>query len=140
MRRLVTLDEFLPFLPKLTQKHAELDGKWSPELTPEEFASELISHFVPSSYYFGDFDEDGSIGYFMNVVKESPKFMTFWLLFVNTSRRSESKQLVSSVLDQLRQDGVSQVQFRTTRLTSSYQRWVEKFNAQKYSLTYKIDL
>lgn len=140
MNRIKTLKELLEFLPVLSAKHTELDGLWCPELTTEEFASDLIRLFTPDSYYFGELTPDGRLAYFANVVRENPKFMTFGLLFVDTSRRKESKQLVESILDLLRQDGITEVQFRTSRLTSSYQRWVRKFGAQPYSLIYKLDL
>lgn len=140
MKLISSLSHFLTFLPKLAELHKKLDGKWEPSMNAEEFAEALLSRYTPENYYFGELTPEGEVAYFINAVQERPDYTTIWLLFVDTAYRDKSQQIVRSVLEFLSEQGVKEVRFTTTRMTSSYQRWVKKFDAKPYSLTYSIEL
>lgn len=140
LRRIVTLKELALFTPVLLSLHETLEGRWEPDATAHEFLAELINIFEPTSYLFGDFDESGKLAYFAVILRESESRAFFWLFYMNKDFRLVTKQVLTSIKDFLRREGFSYVYTQSTRTSSSYERWLEKFGAEKVAITYKFNL
>jgi|SRR5690606_17356815 len=140
LKEIPNILELADFLPALCSLHQELDGKWEDELDETDFFIKLLSNFSNDSRYFGDFDESGNIKYFIAVLRQESEIALFWLFYMNPDYRTETR----GVLDELRQflndSGYREVRFSSTRITKSYQRWVEKFGAEPYEIIYKLKL
>jgi hypothetical protein len=127
-------------MPTLIKLHEELDGKWEPEITSQEFACSLVSYFDERAYYYGDFNEKGELIYFVALLHQDEKTILFWLFYMNKDFRQATKEILHSIKEMLLSKGVTTAFSQSTRLTSSYERWIEKFGAKKVAITYKFNL
>lgn len=139
LNRIQNLKALAAFTPKLLELHAALDGKWEPELSHDEFFLELINSFGPNSYYFGDF-VDGELAYFAVILRDTNEKATFWLFYMNPKFRSETKGILTDLKGFLRSEGFSTVYSMSARTSSSYERWLEKFGAEKLAIVYRFKL
>lgn len=140
LRQIQNLKELALFTPKLLELHATLEGKWEPDSTPHEFLATLIDHFDPSSYFFGDCDESGELVYFAVILKETDEKAFFWLFYMNKDYRAVTKEILTEIKSFLSKVGFSVVYTQSTRTSSSYERWLEKFGAEKVAITYRFNL
>lgn len=140
LHRIEDFAELLSYLPTLTAMYEEFDGLWAPELTKEEFVAELIASFKDTSYYFADRSPEGALIYFTAVFAETPKKLFFWLFFMNPAYRTATRQLIFDMIAVAKADGYEVCYTSSTRKEASYERWIEKFGAEKISVTYRIKL
>ena len=140
LHRITSLKDLARFTPSLLKLHGELEGKWEPDLTSHEFLLELINHFSPESFFFGDFDENGELIYFVAILKQDSKKCMFWLFYMNKSFRDRTRDILNTLKDYFRKLGFTTVYSQSTRTSSSYERWLEKFGAEKVAIVYKFKL
>lgn len=140
MNRIATIGDLAKFTPKLAELHASLDGKWEPDLTQQEFLSELLLNFTEGAYYFGDFTQEGELTYFVAITQQGPRKALFWLFYMNPAFRETTKPLLNNLKGYLKNEGFDVVYSQSTRTASSYERWLEKFGAEKVAITYKFKL
>ena len=140
LNRLTTFEQLLEFIPNLTQMYEEFDGLWAPELDREAFIAEVMANFGPKSYYFADKNEAGEVLYFTAVFPQDSKRLFFWLFYMNPKYRAETKRLIFDMIAVAKADGYVECYTSSTRKESSYERWIEKFGAEKMSVTYRIKL
>jgi hypothetical protein len=127
------------FLKPLIKLHSELQLIWEPELNDEQFAASLLEHYSNGGYYYGEI-HNSKVLYFLAVIRVDDPIPLVWLLHVHHDVRGTSKEIVNSMLDDMRVLGKKQVSFEAHHLTSSYERWVRKFGAKKYSINYRVKL
>lgn len=140
LNRITTLKQLALFSPKLLELHGCLEGKWEPDLTAHEFLATLIDNFEETSFYFGQLAENGDIQYFAILLPEDEKKAHFWLFYVNKSYREETREILFELKEQMRSKGFTTVYTQSTRTSSSYERWLEKFGAEKVAIVYKFKL
>lgn len=140
LHRITDLKDLARFTPKLLELHEGLDGKWEPDLSSHEFLCALIDHFGPTSYFYGDLDEKGNIIYFVVILRQDEKSCLFWLFYMNKNFRDCTKQILNDLKEIFRSYGFSIVYTQSTRTSSSYERWLEKFGAEKVAIVYKFKL
>jgi len=140
LKRISNIVELAQFLPELVRLHSDLDGKWEDELDQDTFFLKLLSNFREDSYYFGELNDDGHLKYFIATLPQDREKALFWLFYMNPDHREETRALLGDLRGELKRLGFKEVRFSTTRLTKSYQRWVEKFGAEPYELIYKLHL
>ncbi len=140
LRRISSFEELLTYIPKLVAMYKSLDGLWAPELNEEEFVAELCALYKPESYYFADCAPDGEIMYFTCVYPQDSKKLFFWLFYMHPGYRYATKQLIFDMIAQAKADGYEVCYTSSTRKESSYERWIQKFGAEKLSVTYRIKL
>ena len=129
----------MSFLPLLSVLHIELDGIWEPDLTQNDFLAALSNNFKEENFYFGDV-KDGQLVYFVVLLKNTNDNCFFWLFYMNKDYRVYTKVLLEQLKLFAADLGFKTVDFVTTRMTKSYDRWVQKFGAKKQSLTYRLSL
>lgn len=139
LNRITDLRDLAKYTPSLLALHESLEGKWEPELNQQEFFVELINNFNKDSYFFGDFIE-GELAYFATLLKQDSNKALFWLFYMNPKMRDETKKILHSLKDFMRKEGFSTVYTQSTRTSSSYERWLEKFGAEKLAIVYKFNL
>lgn len=140
LRRITDLKELAKFTPKLLELYDTLDGRWEPDSTSHEFLGDLISHFGEDAYFLGDLDEKGEIVYFAVILRETDEKAFFWLFYMNKGYREVTKSILVLTKEFLRTEGFSVVYSQSTRTSSSYERWLEKFGAEKAAIVYKFKL
>jgi hypothetical protein len=137
-----TLQELSVLMPLLEELHQTLDGKWESDLTTQEFLCRLVQNFQNEFVYFARLSPKGELIYFASIgtIKNSPskKEGFFWLFYLNPSYRESNAEVIQQLKDYMRDQGFKNVYLNTTRITSSYDRWVTKHGATKHSLTYKL--
>lgn len=109
-------------------------------MSAQEFLSSLVEVFDEHSYFFGDFSPSGELIYFAVILRENPHKSFFWLFYMNKNFREITKEILTGIKDFLRTEGFSVVYTQSTRTASSYERWLEKFGAEKVAITYKFNL
>lgn len=139
LTKITVLGDLLALLPALGKLHEELNGKWNPDMTSQEFILHLVKLFGDNQLTVWAKVEEGEIMYFMAVIDEKPT-ATFWLFYINTKLRNESQNLAEIAIDNLRQMGFSRIQLITTRLTKSYARWMGKLKFKPKQLMYEREL
>ena len=139
LNRILHLKNLAAYTPRLLELHTTLDGKWEPDLSQEEFFLALINNFGKGGYYFGDFIR-GDLAYFAVLLRETEKKATFWPFYMNPKLRTETKGILLALKDVMKSEGFSTVYTQSTRTSSSYERWLEKFGAEKLAITYKFSL
>lgn len=139
LNQITKFEDLMSFLPLLGQLHHELDGIWEPDLGQNEFLASLSNNFNAENYYFGDVHE-GKLVYFVVILRSSNDSCFFWLFYMNKDYRQHTKALLLQLKQFARELGFKTVDFITTRMTKSYDRWVQKFGATKQSLTYRLVL
>lgn len=140
LNRVKSLKDLAAYTPKLLELHGSLEGKWEPELNQQEFFLALIDNFDnPESYYFGQL-VDGELSYFVTLIPHSPKKTMFWLFYMNPKFRSETKEILHGLKEYMKARGYTTAYTQSTRTSSSYERWLEKFGAEKLAITYKFNL
>lgn len=137
--KLDTIVDLGKFIPELTRLHESFDGKWEPELDTQSFIAKLIQNFDNRSWYFGENNESGTLKYFIAMLEDAPK-ACFWLFYVNPTFRNETKELLDALKIFVKQNGITTCYATSNRMTSSYERWIEKHGAKKHLITYKFDL
>lgn len=140
LRRITTIEQLSKFTAKLIELHGELDGKWEPDLSAQDFLVSLLDNFESTSYYFGDFDKSGVLIYFVALIPQTKERALFWLFYMNKDHRQETKELLGQLKDFMKEQGFSTVYSQSTRTESSYERWLEKFGAEKVAIIYKFKL
>lgn len=139
LRRLTKFKELLEFAPKLVALQKSLEGKWEPDLTQEEFLEALLNQFDSKSYYFGDLVND-ELAYFAVLLKQTNEKALFWLFYMNPNMRLMTRSILDQLKVVMKEDGFSTVYSQSTRTSSSYERWLEKFGAEKVAIVYKFKL
>lgn len=139
LNRINTLKELALYTPFLLRLHHELEGKWEPEMSSHEFLGELISRFDEDTYYFGEV-VNGKLIYFLAGNRQDATKVFCWLFYMNPDFRHETKKLLNEAMDFLRKLGYKTLYTNSTRTESSYERWLEKFGAEKLAITYKFTL
>lgn len=140
LNQVTSLTDLSAVLPKLVALHEKLEGKWEVNLSQDEFLEELIKNFQRNSWYFGQSDEQGELIYFAAIRHTSETEGFFWLFYMNAEYRNLTNQTVDLLKLFMRNQGLQTVYLSTTRLTSSYDRWLEKHGATKFSMTYQLKL
>lgn len=139
LNRITTLKQLALYTPILLKLHEELEGKWEPELSSHEFLGELIARFDENTYYFGEIVE-GKLVYFLAGNRQDTTHVFCWLFYMNPDYRLETKKLLKDAMNFLRALGYKTLYTNSTRTESSYERWLEKFGAEKLAITYKFTL
>ncbi len=127
-------------MPKLVELHGSLEGKWEPDSTSAELLDDLLGNFNPDSYYFADTTPLGDLVYFAALVRQTEDKALFWLFYMNKDFREQTKFLLEQMKTFMKGQGFSTVYTQSTRLASSYERWLEKFGAEKIAIVYKFNL
>lgn len=139
LHRITDIKELLTFAPKLLELHAGLEGKWEPDLTAQEFFASLLRYFDEKAYYFGAMRGDELL-YFSVLLRETDKKALFWLFYMNPTLRLETKNTLNELKKFMQKEGFSTVYTQSTRTSSSYERWLEKFGAKKVAIIYKFTI
>lgn len=139
LNRITDLKELLKFAPKLLELHDSLEGKWEPDLNSQEFFISLLDQFDSTGYYFGDF-AGKELAYFAVLYRQTNEKANFWLFYMNPNFRLETRGILLSLKEFMKSEGFSTVYTQSTRTSSSYERWLEKFGAEKLAITYKFKL
>lgn len=135
--RIYTFEEFLKFVGPLIKLQLEI--ALAPDMNEEDFSYYLLKNFIEGGYYYGKI-EGGKVQHFLAVTQLGSDTPLVWILYVDKSSREHSKEILHNMLADLRKLGKKKAQCETTHLTSSYERWIKKFGAKKYSITYRIEL
>lgn len=138
---ITTLEQLSTMVPKLVAMHEKLESRWAPGLSRSEFLEELVRNFQNNCWYFGDLDDKGEIIYFA-IIRDSchNNEAFFHLFYMNPKYRSVTDEITSLLKDFIRNQGFTSCFLSTTRLTSSYDRWLAKRGAKPYRMVYKITL
>lgn len=139
LTRITHLPDLAKFLPKVLALHHSLEGKWEPDLSSVEFFKALLQRWEDKDYFFGSFHEE-EIAYFAVVTRESKTKALFWLFYMNPSLRLETKGILDALKTFLKGEKFSIIYSQSTRTSSSYERWLEKFGAEKVAIVYKFNL
>lgn len=139
LNRITDIRALSSYTPKLLELHSTLEGKWEPEMNEQEFLAALIANFDKSAYYFGEL-VNGQLAYFAVLLKDTDKKALFWLFYMNPTMRSETKGILLQLKALMKSEGFSTVYTQSTRTSSSYERWLEKFGAEKLAIIYKFNL
>lgn len=139
LRRLTKFSELTKMAPLLGELHAGLEGKWEPDSTSEEFLQALIENFEEDAYYFGDCGADGKLIYFAVLLRQTRTKALFWLFYMNKAHRDLTKDIIGQLKIFMGQQGFTTVYTQSTRTSSSYERWLEKFGAEKVAIVYKFN-
>lgn len=139
LRKINDLSELSQFAPALIAQQASMEGKWEPDLTSEEFLAALFNQFDDKSYYFGDF-VNKTLLYFVAMLGQGNGKALFWLFYMNPSMRTETKAILLELKEFMKNEGYHTVYSQSTRTSSSYERWLEKFGAEKVAIVYKFKL
>lgn len=139
LHRITDLKDLALYTPLLLDLHEVLDGKWEPELSPHEFLSTLISRFDENAFYFAGKDESKLI-YFAALFPQGGDKGLFWLFYMNNEFRDQTKIILHKLKDFMKARGITQIYTQSTRTASSYERWLNKFGANKVAIVYKFDL
>ena len=139
LNRITDIRALSSYTPKLLELHATLEGKWEPEMNEQEFLAALIANFDKSAYYFGELI-GGQLVYFAVLLRDTDKKALFWLFYMNPSFRQETKGILLQLKALMKSEGFSTVYTQSTRTSSSYERWLEKFGAEKLAIIYKFNL
>ena len=137
------VEEFADFVSLLPEAVKAFDGsytRWNRDLTNQQLTTDLVNAFKPDNEFYCDQSDDGTILYFFAIIKIGEHRADFWVIYVHPSMRDHTKGLLDWLSLRYKEKGFDTVEFTTTRLTRSYKRWAEKFNARPYALTYKIHL
>lgn len=137
---ITSYDELKTFIPALRKLYVEMDGKWEPDLTVDEFVLKLVDFFGPDNYYFGKLTPEGEIVYFAALLADDQPKAIFWLFFMNKDFRTETQQLLFDMSDFMMERGYHIIYSRTGRIERSYERWLTKFGAKKHEVVYKFNL
>jgi hypothetical protein len=140
IRQITKLSEFLPLVPRLVQLFDELDGLWEPDLDKNEFVNLLVTNFQNGSLTFIDFTHEGELKYVAVLNMENSELIHFWLFYMNKKFRTETKDVIQELIQLCKERGFKKIRLLTTRLTSSYDRWIEKFGGKKFAIMYQVDL
>lgn len=139
--RLVTeFSEFVKILPQAVKAFADSFARWSREKDDRTLIAELVERFKEPNEFYCELLPNGEISYFFVILKFPPDLINFWVIYVNPASRDLTKPYVDYVLSKYKEEGYTLVEFSTTRLTSSYKRWADKFGAKPFSMTYHINL
>lgn len=139
LRRLTKFSELAKMAPLLGELHGSLEGKWEPDSTSEEFLQSLLENFEESAYYFGDCGADGRLIYFAVLLRQTNEKALFWLFYMNKEHRDLTRSIIEQLKIFMRQQGFTTVYTQSTRTSSSYERWLEKFGAKKVAIVYKFN-
>lgn len=139
MKQITKLEDLIEFLPELKLIYKNLGDRWDLDTTESEFINKLVGKFTNSVKVYGELVE-GKILYFAVLEKETETKAYWWFIYSNPKYKTKTTELVNNVITELKREGVEEIMFSTTRLTSSYRRWVSKFKARPFALIYKIKL
>lgn len=139
LHRVTSITDLLSWVPKLTRLFEDLDGLWEPDLSKEEFLNRLLNSFYSGSFIFLK-DSERGIVYVVVIEQETSTLAHFWLFYVNKDFREQTKNLIHDIIAFCKENHFAKIRFSTTRLTSSYDRWVEKFGAKKKFVTYEMEI
>ena len=139
LERITKLPDLARFIPKVLALHSSLEGKWEPDLNSVEFFKSLLQRWEDSDYFFGAFKGD-EIAYFAVITRESKTKALFWLFYMNPSLRLETKGILNELKAFMKAEKFSIIYSQSTRTSSSYERWLEKFGAEKVAIVYKFKL
>ena len=109
-------------------------------MSKSEFLEETVRRFQNDSWYFGKLDEEGEIVYFAIIQRQNATEAFFHLFYMNPKYRDFTKEVTKLLKDFMRNQGFARCFLSTTRLTQSYDRWLEKQGAVLHSKIYKLDL
>ena len=139
LNRITDLKQLKKYTPQVLALHSSLEGKWEPDLNQSEFFVELLNNFNKDSYFFGDFVAD-ELAYFAVLLKQTESKALFWLFYMNPKMRLETRGILNELKVFMKDQGFSTVDTQPTRTSSSYERWLEKFGAEKLAIIYKFKL
>lgn len=137
--KIKTIDDFVEFIPHIIAaiKASKLEMPCS--FSEDSFARDLISRFSRDEAFYGKVN-NGELIYFVAVSKLSEEERNFWIFYVNVVIRNDSTELVKQVVEAEKLTGAKVIYFQTSKFSSSYRRWVSKFDAKPHSITYKIEV
>lgn len=139
LKRITSLPDLGKFIPKVLALHHSLEGKWEPELNSVEFFKAILTHWEENGYFFGDFMGE-EVAYFAVVLPQSKQKGLFWLFYMNPTLRVETKGILNELKSFFKKEGFTTIYSQSTRTSSSYERWLEKFGAEKIAIVYKFKL
>ena len=139
LNRIYNLKDLLPFFPYLIAEKQRVGSSWDTETNTEQFVADLANYIERSdTLFFGD-AKDGVLLYFAALINLKSEEPLFWLLFVDKAVRSETKFIIEDIHQELHGLGVRKMYFITSRLESSYERWLKKFGAKKHKIVYLME-
>jgi GNAT superfamily N-acetyltransferase len=139
-KRITDFEEYLKLLPQAVEAFDKSYTRWNRELTNMQLTNELVNAFNDNNELYCDVDEEGKILYFFALNKIGETSIHFWIIYVHPDVREHSRDMLNWLYGHLKDIGYNTVEFTTTRLTRSYKRWAEKFNARPYAMTYRVNL
>ena len=140
------LDALIAHLGEFWALYSDLNfrGKWSADLTEEQFKSRLLKQFVSKdTLMFADWSESGELLYLLVLTREfcdDPEEALVWLLYCNTLIREHSDDLLRQMIQVAKSRGIKYLLAGTIRLTNSYSRWIGKFGFQPSTIIYKATI
>jgi len=133
-----TFDDLLVFVDRLGELHPQ-KGVWCTNLSKEEFMVQLVEYYKKPNLFFGEKDGIGQIKYFFVVLMDGSNAL-FWITYINPSYRDTYTVYLHRLLLQLKDLGISNVGFISTNVSTSFKRWIQKFNAEPKAIQYEIQL
>lgn len=140
IHRIESLTEMLELIPVITKLHKQLDGLWEPDLDDGEFVNELTNSCIHGGILFAEKAEDGKLKYVALLKPENAEHYVFWLFYMNPKFRDITRSVINELIDFCHHNKIRRVRWATTRLTSSYERWISKFGARKFAMLYQLEL
>lgn len=139
LQEIRNLNELIGFLPLLARLHQQFDTISNTQGTLADFIASLTNNFGKDAYYYG-LKKDDELYYFFVVHVLNKTEACLWLVYINKTKHSYTKNLLSVLMSEFRRKGIKHAEFTTTIMKKSYERWVSKFGAKKHSITFKLEL
>lgn len=134
IKQITDLGEFATLLPKLSELRKQRpECFWDPLCSDDKLKKDLLALFSLGFKAYSE-EREGQLLYF---IMEAP-FGTekcFAVLFVNTEIRVESKDLIRTAIKL----ADATVYFKTTKMTTSYRRWIGKFGAKQNAVIFVVE-
>ena len=142
MVEIKTVEDMIPFLSEIIRVYETLDGKWERFSSSSEFISRLLDQVDGKNMIIAEKDDKGTLVFFVVItIKECKEEAFWWLLYCDPKFKRITNKAVKNLLGTLKKKKLKKVFFSSSRLTTSYKRWVMRnFDAVPYSITYQISL
>lgn len=111
---------------------------WDTGQTDEEFIQEYFTK-LPVSLLLCE-TENSKLKRFAYIIVEDKPVAYFWLIYSSKDSPSDTSRFIRRIKEYLRGVGFTSVEFKTTNIQLSYERWVKKFGAKVVEKTFKVIL
>lgn len=140
IKQITSLSALALLLDKVVDQHEEFDCRFPTNMSKIEMASEIISVFGRDSYCWGELYGDGELKFF-SIVEVLDEETCYWhVLFNHPRNKSHTKKILEEIKDFLRELGLDEIFSVTRRITPSYKRFMTKFGAYQFEITYRCKL